>query len=276
MCAILVVSYGGWRVYRHVFPRHAPPPPVRPEVTLTIIPGWNLRQVEGYLIEKGFAKEPFLSDIMVAPAVDISLTRSLPAGILTDRYNPPYPVLKDKPWSVSYEGYLAPETYRVFADASIKDIFLKFIAERNREIQTIDATDTSAGIEKKNWHEILTMASLVEREAKTPIDRQKVADILWRRVKRGMALQLDSTVHYAIDKSGTVFTTGKEREVDSLWNTYKYPGLPPGPICNPSIESIQAVLKPFSNSDWYFLSGRDGTMHYAKTLEEHAANKKYL
>jgi UPF0755 protein len=74
-----------------------------------------------------------------------------------------------------------------------------------------------------------------------------------------------------------VFTTEDERAIDSPWNTYKYPGLPPGPICNPSIESLTAALRPTANTYWYFLSGSDGQMHYAKTLEEHAANRaKYL
>jgi UPF0755 protein len=121
------------------------------------------------------------------------------------------------------------------------------------------------------------MASLIEDEARTPEDRRLVSDILRRRLAKGWALQLDSTVHYAVDKTGTVFTTDRERDSLSLWNTYKYPGLPPGPISNPSLDSIDAALNPTKNDNWYFLSGTDGKMHYATTLEEHTANRyKYL
>ena len=117
---------------------------------------------------------------------------------------------------------------------------------------------------------------MVEEEVQHPEDKAKVADILWRRYKNNWALQLDSSVHYVVDKTGNVFTTGKERSVDSLWNTYKYPGLPLGPIANPGLESIKAALYPEKNSYWYFLTGKDGTVYYAKTLEEHNANKRKL
>jgi UPF0755 protein len=83
-------------------------------------------------------------------------------------------------------------------------------------------------------------------------------------------------VHYAVDRTGDVFTTSKEREFESPWNTYKYPGLPLGPIANPGIESIKATLYPEKNNYWYFLAGKDGTIYYGRTLEEHNANKRHL
>jgi UPF0755 protein len=126
-------------------------------------------------------------------------------------------------------------------------------------------------------NQFLTLASIVEKETRHDIDRPIVADILARRLQRGWALQVDSSVHYAVDRSGDIFTTAKERESDSYWNTYKYPGLPPGPISSPSLESIRAVLYPQANDYWYFLSDTNGSMHYAKTLEEHNRNVyKYL
>ncbi|MEK7213333.1 MAG: endolytic transglycosylase MltG, partial [Patescibacteria group bacterium] len=87
----------------------------------------------------------------------------------------------------------------------------------------------------------------------------------------------DSSVHYAVNRTGTVFTTSKERQVDSLYNTYKYPGLPLGPISNPGLLAIKAALYPSPNNYWYFLSDEEGKIHYARTLEEHNLNKaKYL
>lgn len=260
------VLLGAYFLYRRAYPRYIPPPP-RPEVTLTIIPGWNLRQVADYLALKGFASST--KDVYAVtgrpvadffPVMDPSFTG--PTG---------YAVLANKPDYVNYEGYLAPETFRFFPDAKLFDIITKFVAERDRQFATL-ATSTRA----HSTHDILTMASIIEKEVKHDADRPIVADILWRRVKRGWALQVDSSVHYAIDKTGDVFTTDKERKIASPWNTYKYPGLPPGPICNPGLASIKAALNPEPNDYWYFLSGRDGKIYYGKTLEEHNANKKYL
>lgn len=223
----------------------------REEITITIIPGWNLRDVADYLVNKKLASTTEEVYLYTGKPV-LKPTKSVVDG------------------ENNYEGMLAPETYRVYADAKLEDIVKKLIDQRNKEFEEID-------LKGSNKFPILIVASLVEKEAKTSEDRKMVADIIWRRYEKKWALQLDSTVHYVVDKSGTVFTTDKERSVDSLYNTYKYPGLPPGPICNPSLDSIEAALTPTKNDYWYFLSGNDGKMHYAKTLEEHAANRyKYL
>lgn len=281
-----VASYGAMRIYKKLHqPKFIPLPP-KAEVKITIIPGWNLRQVEDYFIKQGLAKEQFLDNIMVKPAVNISLTKSLPANILTDPYNPPLKVLKDKPWSVSYEGYLSPDTYRIFADASVTSTLMKLIKERDSQFTEKMYKDTDDFWRRVynnktetplNVHELLTMASIIEKEVRDDSDRAKVADILWRRYLRNWALQVDSSVHYAVDKTGDVFTTSKDRENDSLWNTYKYPGLPPGPICNPGLASITAALYPEANDYWYFMTDNDGKVHYAKTLDEQNFNvNKYL
>lgn len=271
---VAVIVYGGYRTYRHFMRKPQPPLPVRTEVTLTIIPGWNLRQVADYLVLKGFASSTqdvyYITGI---PGKDYRTTKlQSPELIDADGYT----VFPDRSIrnGLSYEGFFSPETIRVFKDATAKEIVIKFLQQREKELAQFNSNPKFKSIIDKG--RIMTMASLVEDEARTTHDRQLVADILWRRVAKNWALQLDSTVHYAVDKMGDVYTTGKERDIDSPWNTYKYPGLPPGPICNPSIESIQAALDPEPNTYWYFLSGRDGAMHYAKTLEEHNANKKYL
>ncbi len=100
-----------------------------------------------------------------------------------------------------------------------------------------------------------------------------MADLFLRRLEKGWALQADSTVHYISGRNGDVFTKKTERDVDSLWNTYKYPGLPPGPISTPSIESIMAVVYPKANPYWYFLTDLEGGVHYGKTLDEHNTNR---
>lgn len=221
--------------------------PETTERTITIIPGWDARDIATYVETEGIGSRDELYRIMGAPA---SSTDGL-------------------------EGYLAPDTYRVYKNASLDDIVSKLVAERNGQL----TDQMKADIEKSGHtlHEILTMASILEREVRGEHERAMVADIFWRRLKQGWALQADSTVHYVVGKEGSVFTTAADRQVDSPWNTYKYPGLPPAPISNPSLESIMAAIYPEKNEYWYFLTDNDGVVHYAKTNDEHNVNRaKYL
>ncbi len=267
ICLVVLVA-GRW-YYKKTHPHHYAPIPPRPEVALTIIPGWNLRQVADYLVAQGFASSTNdVYQLIGEPAVDYRRK-----GILLPRVSADS-VTSYKPDYISYEGFLAPETYRVFRDASLLDVIRKFIDQRDKQIDAAMWEDINKS--GHSFYEILTVASLLEEEVQSPADKAKVADILWRRYKNNWALQLDSTVHYAVDKTGNVFTTDKERSFDSLWNTYKYPGLPLGPISNPDLESIKAALYPEKNSYWYFLTGKDGMVYYAKTLDEHNANKRKL
>ncbi|MBI2037965.1 MAG: endolytic transglycosylase MltG [Candidatus Magasanikbacteria bacterium] len=266
---ITISLVGGIWYYKKTHPIYIPLLP-KPEVTITIIPGWNLRQVADYLAEEGFASTTEdLYQLTGRPAYDYRRVASVLPKIEDLK------ILEEKPAHVSYEGYLAPETYRVFKDATTLDILKKLVSQREKEITEEMWVDIKKS--GKSLYEILTMASILEKEVQTPEDKAKVADILWRRLERGWALQVDSSVHYAVDKTGNVFTTDKERDVDSPWNTYKYPGLPLGPISNPGLDSIKAALYPEKNNYWYFLTGKDGTVHYGRTLDEHNANKfKYL
>ncbi len=266
---ICLTIVGGALYYKKTRVRHYALIPPRPEVTLTIIPGWNLRQVADYLVKQGFASSTDDVYLLIGkPAVDYRRT-----GILLPRVSADS-VVSYKPDYISYEGFLAPETYRVFKDATLLDVIKKFIDQRDKQIDAAMWEDINKS--GHSFYEIMTMASLLEEEVQSPADKAKVADILWRRYKNNWALQLDSSVHYVVDKTGNVFTTNKDRSVDSLWNTYKYPGLPLGPIANPGLASIKAAIYPEKNSDWYFLTGKDGTVYYAKTLEEHNANKRKL
>jgi UPF0755 protein len=124
--------------------------------------------------------------------------------------------------------------------------------------------------------EIVTMASLVELEASKFEDQKMVAGILWNRFDIGMRLQVDAVFPYIIGKN-TFQVTTKDLQFDSPYNTYKYKGLPPGPIGNPGLQSIKAVLNPTPSDYIYYLSDLEGNFHYAKTHEEHVKNKaKYL
>ena len=120
------------------------------------------------------------------------------------------------------------------------------------------------------------MASVIEAEVRSDDDRAMVSDIFWRRVAAGRGLEADSTVNYCTGKSQAAVDY-KALSVDCPWNTYKYKGLPAGPIGNPGLSSLRAAVFPKANPYWYFLTDADGNVHYAKTLDEQVANKrKYL
>lgn len=243
--------------------------PSREEKTITILPGWDLRDIAKYLEQEGIGTEQEFHRITGLPATDMRTLSSIWNLPIFD-----YPMLQDKPDYISLEGYLSPDTFRVFADATQEDVVKKLLAHRQSQVQEL-----SNEIENSEYdmHEIMTLASLVEREVRSPEDRAMVADLFMRRLKQGWALQADSTVHYVVGKKGNVFTTKQDRDTGNPWNTYKYPGLPPGPIASPSLSSIKAVLSPKKNTYWYFLTDMEGNVHYGRTLDEHNANvQKYL
>lgn len=242
--------------------------PEKNEVSLTVIPGWDLREITAYLAQQGFGTEEEFAFLVGKSAVRTKAGDARPESIKK------YELAKHIPVTASLEGYLAPETYRVFANASTEQVVEKLFAHRDSQFTEQMYTDIAAS--KRSVHEVMIMASLLEREVRSPEDRKKVADLFWRRYDIGWALQADSTVHYVVNKKGDVYTTAKDRQTDSPWNTYKYPGLPEGPISTPSISSIMAAIYPEKNDKWYFLTTYEGRVIYAKTLEEHNANKVHL
>lgn len=171
------------------------------------------------------------------------------------------------------EGYLFPDTYFFFTTATPEEVVAKM--RRNFD----EKTKTTADKIKASGHslsDIVIMASIIERETVTPADRRIVSGVLWKRIKLGMPLQVDAAFNYVNGKS-TYDLTVDDLRVDSRYNTYKYKGLPPGPIANPGLDTILAATEPTETPYLYYLSGKDGTMHYAKTFEEHKKNKvKYL
>ncbi len=236
------------------------------EKTITLIPGWDLNDFADYFKKESMASTSQFFALTGTPAQFGPWASSTFAE---------YSLLAGKPQNVSLEGYLAPDTYRIFQDESIESILKRLLAER--EEQFTPAMLEEINRQGKTVHEILTMASVIEREVKGDLDRKKVSDLFWRRVDAGWGLQADSTVHYLVEREGDVFTRAHEREIDSLYNTYKYKGLPPGPISSPSLSSIQAAMYPEKNDAWYFLTTFEGEVKYGRTLDEHNANvQKYL
>lgn len=242
--------------------------PEKNEKTITLLPGWDLREIVAYLVNQGFGTEEQFFALTGKSATAYSKPVVRPESIAS------IPLYLKLPKTASLEGYLAPDTYRVYANATPEDIIKKLFIERDSQFTDQMYKDIAA--QKRTVHEVMTMASILEREVRTDEERKKVADLFWRRYDMGWALQADSTVHYLTNKKGDVYTTSKDRQTDSPWNTYKYKELPPGPISTPSISSIMAAIYPEKNDYWYFLTTFEGRVVYAKTLEQHNANKVHL
>lgn len=175
--------------------------------------------------------------------------------------------------AIASEGYLYPDTYYFQPNettehvlAVLKRTFEQKIAPLEPELNTYPAT--------KN--EIITMASIIEREASTTRDRRKIAGVLWKRLDIGMPLQVDAPFIYFMGKN-TFELTQNDLARESVYNTYTNTGLPPRPIANPSIDAIEAAITPIKNDNLYYLADRNGNTYYSETLDEHARKKrKYL
>lgn len=195
-----------------------------------------------------------------------------------------YPFLVDG----NLEGYLFPDTYLIPRDMTAEGIVRQMLDTFQRKVLDtcrpkieltivdhfkLDDSDFDDGLRR-----LLTMASLVEREAKISKDRPLVAAVLWNRLAKNMKLEVDATVSYVPGES----TDNKDRvyyrdlAVDSPYNTYKYAGLPPAPICNPGLASIKAVMKPAKVDYLFYVAKPDGSHVFTRTLEEHLAAKKAI
>lgn len=171
------------------------------------------------------------------------------------------------------EGYLFPDTYTIYATDFAAESLIKKMQDNFLKKITPDLLEE---IKKQNrtLAEVITMASIIEKEVKTEKDYSVVAGILWKRLSSDWPLQTDATLLYG--KESTVLTT-KELSEDSPYNTRKNKGLPPTPIGNPGIATIKAAITPEESPYWFYLTDKNGDVHYAKTNEEHNANReKYL
>ena len=124
---------------------------------------------------------------------------------------------------------------------------------------------------QKQWQKVLIIASIIQKEAASNKEMPLVSSVIYNRLKKGMRLQMDGTLNYG-KYSHIRITSRRIKEDTSSYNTYKYRGLPVGPICNPGIESIKAAIYPESSNYWYYISNSEGETIFAKTLKEHNAN----
>ncbi|MEK7545567.1 MAG: endolytic transglycosylase MltG [Patescibacteria group bacterium] len=238
--------------------------PVSNEISVTLLEGWTLDDMADYLQAEGIAS--------IAEFYAEAGESAKPASGLPD-WAASYPALASRPSDTSLEGYLFPDTYRIYADGGAKAIVRKMLA--NFEAKLAPELRAEIRAQGRSVHEIVTMASIIEREVRSDEDRAIVSGIFWKRVDAGRGLEADSTVNYITGHSKPSVSY-EETRIDHPWNTYKYRGLPPGPIGNPSLSAIVAAIRPKATPYWYFLTDPQSKVYYGKTLEEHAANRKYL
>lgn len=217
---------------------------------IVILEGWNKHQISKYLGSKNIcSQDEFLA-------------------ISNEDFSEQFDFLASKPANVSLEGYLFPDTYELSKGDGCREIIEAMLMNFSRKIKPeLKEEITRQG---KSLFEIITVASMIEKEVRGADDKKIVSGIMWRRLAIGMPLQIDATVNYVTGKNDPAVLI-KDTQIDSPYNTYKYPGLPKGPISNPGIDSIMAAIYPVKTKYLYYLS--NGKTYFSETFEQHVAAK---
>ena len=236
--------------------------PARREVQLTIIEGWTVDEIAALLDQQ--------EKINVKTTAEL-VGRSVDKQPFASRLRNDFPFLQNLPPNRSLEGYLFPDTYRVWADQLPDSLILKQLQEFSDKFGK--ALPGPASEPLKTLDDVVTLASIVEGEVRNPDDMKIVAGIFLNRMRIGMRLQTDASINYYTG-SGRSRSTSSDLQLDTPYNSYKYAGLPPSPVGNPGSNAIQAVLDPAKTDYFYFLTDAQGRVYYAKTLDEHAENRQ--
>lgn len=183
---------------------------------------------------------------------------------LTANYN--YEILADKPAGTTLEGYIYPDTYRVLAGDKLETVIDKSLTQFSTVAKqnNLAAGFAAHGL---SFYQGITLASIVTKEVAKADDQKMVASVFYNRMNAGMNLGSDPTYKYAYKMGLCSFNTPEG--CDSVYNTRKNEGLPPGPIANPSLTALQAVANPAESNYYYFVSGEDGKNYYSETADQH-------
>jgi UPF0755 protein len=228
-------------------------------IAITIPEGWRFAQIADAWEEKRPGSRPELVELVTRGELN-------------------YPFLADKPPMASLEGYLFPDTYQVEKSAPPRRLVEAMLANFGQRVTTgVTARAKERGL---NTHQLVTLASIVEREAQVATERPTIASVFLNRMKANMPLQADPTVQFAL-RPGHDAAAGRywpatlsrsDLATESPYNTYRVRGLPPGPICSPGLASIHAVVDAPTTDFLYFVARQDGSHLFARTLAEHDAN----
>ncbi len=242
-----------------------------------------------YIITKGISRKLQAGEYYLSPSMNIvGITKkiisgevakievTIPEGFtikqIEERLNLKLP-------GTDLEGFLFPDTYQFSYGVSAEEVVRKMSDNFDKKLAPYRNEISGAGL---TLFEAITMASLLEKEVKTKEEKEIVSGIFWKRIKERRTLDSCATIAYVLGGGNWTFEEmrkeiAKGKEIDSSYNTYKYLGLPAGPICNPGLESIMAAVYPKDSEYWYCLSTPEGETVFSKTLEEHnIAQAKYL
>jgi len=253
------------------------------ERTITIIPGWTVEDIADYLVREGVitSRDEFLT-LCNEPErfsrYSYALDDAYEAGLLSGR-------------RYALEGYLAPDTYRVFRSADAESIIRTLLAQGNTVVDNVFYTDHSQYVVDSDgvytqveqyenqlpMDEIIILASMIEKEAANKADYAKVSAVFHNRLNSGTKLESDATINYITRKSALILSEG-ELAIESAYNTYYVEALPAGPICNPSQAALEAALYPdmeYINAGYMYFCAKEpdsGELAFAVTKAEHDAN----
>ena len=227
------------------------------EVSITYPEGFTLDQIAERTAAEGIGpKQAFLS-------------ASLPLDYVSR-----YSYLGAIPVNRGLEGYLFPDTYRVLEDDTPANVISRMLANFDQKFS--DELRSEAQAQGRTIDQIVTMASIIEREVISDEDMALVSGVLWKRFDDGAGLDADATVRYALKKWDEPLTV-QDLASDSPYNTRKWRGLPPGPISNPGLRALAAAVRPEESEFYYYLSAPTGETIFSRDLDEHNLNKaKYL
>lgn len=217
--------------------------------------GWTAKQMAEELGARGFSGKEFLDEV------------NSPSQEIVSQFR----VLSDKPKAMSLEGYLFPDTYYFSKEATTDGILKKILS--NTEEKMDDELRGEIKKQSKTIFEIITMASIVEKEVSIDEDRALVSGLFWNRIAVGQPLQSDAPLSYILNDKNNQHSIA-ETKINSPYNTYVIKGLPAGPISNPGLSAIKAAIYPKKSDYNYFLSDPNtGKTIFSKTFEEHVANR---
>ena len=303
LCVIGLLGYTYWLT--------TPPASFTPQATLTVTSGSSLAAITHEAAKAGIVRSPKLLYIIMrithdhqaiyagtykfdhstsvfgvaqklasqqveTPLVKITIPEGLRAREIADLVHKQIPNFSTSTYvtlASTSEGYLFPDTYLVPTDFTPAALLKLQKENLTKHLAPLQPAIASSSLSEQ---QILTLASLLEREADDETSMKLVSGILQNRLKRNMPLQVDASIEYVLKKPLTKLTP-KDLKIDSPYNTYLHRGLPPTPIDNPVMMAINAVVHPTPSPYLYYLTGTDGTFHYAKTLAQHKQNvARYL
>lgn len=231
-------------------------------IKATMPEGWTNQEIDNYFVKNNmFAKDEF--------------KRTADDPVLAGQLKGKYAFLADQPSGLGLEGFLFPDTYSFFKTATVSEVIEKMLVNFDRKLKPEWRQEIAR--QGKTIHQVVTMASIIEKEVRKQEDMKMVSDIFWRRIRSGQGLESCATLAYILGVNKPQYSL-EDTQIDSPYNTYRNNGLPPGPISNPGASAIEAAIYPQANKFNFFLTASgSGETVYSVTFDEHVRNKnKYL